>query len=245
MAVAVDVVGTHSAHAATTSVSYSFAPSASITNPGLIIAMYCDGSGTITATSPTWNGASCTQINTVNPSGGGTAFLFGLTGSSVQGSHTFTCTITSSSYYIYGISFSGVDQTGGTTSFPHSSSATISNAQTNPVTITTAVGNFTVAICAEGTGNGPSSTLSSNGSTTTEDWEDVSKPNVSGATAAAGHSTISSGTSITWTGSNNLTNDYGGIVATDILAAAAAGPPQGGWFFEPPEITLVTEAIGY
>lgn len=168
---------------------------------------------TVSAVTVTWdNGASnqaCTQILGANGSAGtvGRAELWGLV-NPISGAKTLRAAWTGASdVCINGASWTSVDQTGGVTTFPHSTSATGSTAAPS-VTITSAVGNATVNATTSdfGTYSAP---------TQTQLYIDNAPANIcAAASRAAGAATVTHA----WTlsaGSNWVS------VGTDILAAAA------------------------
>ena len=109
-------------------------------------------SGTVTSPALKWDNAGTPQSMTVITNAGATntvrAELWGLV-APTSGNKTLNAAWTTArDVVVNGTSFTGVDQTGGTTSFPNGVGATgtgTSSPQTM-VTITSAVGDFTVAI---------------------------------------------------------------------------------------------------
>lgn len=108
-------------------------------------------------------------------------------------------------------SWTGVDQTGGATSFPHGTGSAPATAATHSVVITSAVNNATMATTAtSGTPSSPTQTQTFLNSTPT---------NVSGAgSRAAGAATVTH----QWT---YTTPNTTAIVGTDILAGGGAATP--------------------
>jgi len=92
---------------------------------------------------------SCTLIKEANTLGTvGRAALYGLV-APTSGKLTLNATWTGlSDVYIAAASFSGVNQTGGATTFPHSATGTTLGGSSVSVAITSAAGNAVVAVCA-------------------------------------------------------------------------------------------------
>ncbi len=171
MAVALDATGTLQITNAATSASYTgMTVGASLSNGALIICCSFGNSGStpVSALTAVWVQAGANQtmtkiIQTDHADGAAmqTTVLFGLV-NPASGNKTLTLSWTGTAdVYVEGISFTGVDQTGGATSFAHSAGATGSS--TGPtVNITCPAGDYTVACCASQNG---SSSIAYNGST--------------------------------------------------------------------------------
>lgn len=118
-----------------------------------------------------------------------------------------------SDVYINPTSFTGVDQTGGTTSFPNSTSATGTIAGAVPVAysaaVTSAAGNFTVAATSADLGSLSLTTQTSN-----------FLSNALSADGAASRATGAASVSHGW--SSDTVGTHWVIVLTDILAGGAA-----------------------
>lgn len=226
-AVAVDVTGTEVALSATTSVSYSghWTIGSSLSNGAAVVALLYNTLGTTNATftTPQLNGTGMTQIIQHNFSGNGIGVvLFGQI-APASGPATFTVTSSiSADYYVYGVSFTGVDQTGGTTSFAHSAAADNAGTTCLANTITTANGNYTLQAASVGTGNSTSTMqVGTCGSGTAhQDWFDNSSP--TGQAASAGK-VASTSASTAWIVINS-SSDNAFTVGVDIVAAAGGGP---------------------
>jgi len=139
----------------------------------------------------------------------GSVAMFGLI-APVSGQKTLKATWTGSRHIAMGaISFTGVDQTGGATSFPNGNHAVNNSGSTTAsVTITSATGNMTAAYFCNGGGTNFSSTSA------TQDWLDTA------CTAAANHTAGSASNVMTATVS---ASDTWVAVGCDILAAGS-GP---------------------
>lgn len=148
----------------------------------------------------------------------GESQLWGLV-APTAGNKTLKVTWTGTSdLYINGTSWTGVDQTGGTTSFPNSQSiqGTTVAAGTNalpspaPIVITSAVGNATMAVVSMDAGSLslPTQTQTFLDNTLTQDGA---------ASRAAGAATVSHN----W--SSDTSGDHFVIVGTDIAVPSAAG----------------------
>lgn len=167
---------------------------------------------TISAVTVTWdNGASnqaCAQIVAANGVGAvGRAELWGLV-NPISGAKSLRAAWTGSSdVCMNGVSWTGADQTGGTTTFPHSTSAS-GNSTTASVAITSAIGNATMDSAVV------LAVLSA--PTQTQTFLDNTPANISaGGSRAAGAASVTH----QWTG--GVANQWV-IVGTDILAAVAA-----------------------
>lgn len=226
MSVVVDSTGTeqNSGASTVTSISYTgLTIGSGLTNSAAVFAVAYVTLGTTNAvfSSPTWNGVSCPLIVQQNFASGGLGVaLFGMV-NPASGNNTFSVTSSvSAEFYYYGVSFSGVNQTGGTTTFAHSAGGTAGNCSTiTPLnlTLTTANGNYTLVIGQMGNGNG-TSTIRLSG-VATQDWIDTNDPAGQGGNGVAGKA-ASSGTTAAWS-IVNATSDNAQIAGVDIVAAAA------------------------
>lgn len=115
-----------------------------------------------------------------------------------------------SDVYINPTSFTGVDQTGGATSFPNSASATGTAIPSSPfsLAITSAVGDFTVAAESQDVGSVSTATQTTNFLSNALSCDGAS-------TRATGAASVSHG----W--STDTTNTHWVIVGTSIKASAA------------------------
>lgn len=151
MAVALDAAGTEVRGAGVTAVNLTFTVGAG-SNRALICTLAFDHN--VTSLTATWdNGgtnqamAAITGANVTNalPESSDRIVMFGLV-APTSGTHTLRAAwTTTSNVYIDAISFTGVDQTGGATTFAHGTSATGSGV-TPSITVTSAAGNYTVAV---------------------------------------------------------------------------------------------------
>jgi hypothetical protein len=161
----------------------------------------------------TWNG-SATGISTITgASGNGAATsgqLWGMVG--ISGTHDLVISWTGAQPAKTGvISFSGANQTGGTTTFAHGTAHAQAVLITNPITITSATGNMTAAFWSDDGGTNFSST------TATQAYVDNTG---SGSTNACAAYTAGSA-------SNTMTAtlavaDNSFAVGVDVVAAAAS-----------------------
>jgi hypothetical protein len=164
----------------------------------------------ITAVTCVWDTAgtnqSCTLIKTDNATiTTGRADLFGLVAPTSGALNVrVSWTTASGEVYLNHSSYTGVDQTGGVTSFPHAVSAKGTASPT--VTITSAVGNYTVAAGASNT-----------------NWSAPTKTqlfinNTGGTTVAAGSQATGAATVVhAFTSSGSWV-----LVGTDLLASGGA-----------------------
>jgi hypothetical protein len=107
-------------------------------------------------TTCTWNGVALTKIGSVSNGLGARVDLYGLI-APASGNHTLQVNwSTSTDAYVGCASFTGVDQTGGATSFAHYNQAGNNSTTALSVAITSAIGNFVVGGLI--TNNGFSST---------------------------------------------------------------------------------------
>lgn len=224
-AVTLDVKGTEQAFSGTTTpFNYTgLSPSTGLSNPAVIFSVTCTPSTTFSAVSATWAGTTCSFIGSINQlSGLYSLSLFGLVNPALGTGHTFAFTPTgtigaANDVYIVGASFSGVNQTGGSTSFPNFNSKTSNGSAvlSQTLAITTASGNYT--FCASSNGNSGSSTASTPG-TNNQVFIDNTDPGGAGSgSMAAINSSTSTSTTYTFSMSPN---DFLAMSGCDILAAA-------------------------
>lgn len=151
MSTAVDVVGTEGFSTGVSPRTYTgLTTSAVITDGAIIVAVVTDTH--VSGTSATWDGVAMTLLASVNTTGAnGRVEIYGLAPiAGHTGNKTFSYAWTSggsASVAICGVSWSGVDQTGGTVSFPNAATTT-GNATVNgntSVTVNSAVGDSVVA----------------------------------------------------------------------------------------------------
>lgn len=177
-----------------------------------------------------WDNAGTPQAQTliISANGAGTiarAELWGLVNPTSGAKAARAAWTGASDVYINPTSFTGVDQTGGATSFPHSTSATGTLSGSTPIAfsaaITSAVGNFTIGATALDVGS-----LSL--TTQTSDFLSNLLACDGAASRAAGAASVSHG----WSG-----DTVGGkwvIVGTDIQAAATTiGLEEEGVTYQP------------
>ncbi len=154
MAVAIDVIGTEVFHASAVSPrTYTgLTTGGSLTN-GAVAFIVCYDTH-VTGSAATWDGVACTLIASTNS--GGTFGRVEVWGLSPIGAHTGNKTFsvswtggTSAITMVAGVSFTGVNQTGGTTSFPGGTSNTGTSGSSgtfNPtVNLTVNVGDIGIA----------------------------------------------------------------------------------------------------
>jgi hypothetical protein len=115
----------------------------------VLLALVCWDTSTPGTVTAAWDVVGANQAMTlivaVNGSSTNRVELWGLV-APVSGNKTLTVTSTNSNHCcLSAIAFAGANQTGGATSFPNSTSATASTANPSLV-ITSATGNFTVAL---------------------------------------------------------------------------------------------------
>jgi hypothetical protein len=217
MAVAIDSnPNTDAGGNGVTTVNFTGLTMGSVTNPALICLIAYDTTSGATISSVNWDATGTPQALTLIPGTatsngvGATSALYGRVGPITAGAKTLRVVLSSTSTLIVSaISFSGVDQTGGATSFPHGTAATGSSTAPS-VAITTAVGNRVV-----GGGSEPSAGITVN---QTQVYNDTAQSLTNGwgntAAGAAGTVTLTAtlgGTSL-WC--------YSG---TDVAAAGAGG----------------------
>jgi hypothetical protein len=216
MAVAFDAKATSfTTSGATTSITGGFTKLTigSVTNPGLIVYIQF-GANPGAFTTATWNGVALTNIISASSSDGlSFAYLFGLAGPAT-GNHTLAMSWTNSSdWLVDAVSFSGVNQTGGATTFKNTNSvqATLTSGAAEPITITSPTGDMGVASYATSTGS--YNTTSNTGTLVYSD-----NTNVSGA----GIYLLGSGSSVMTMNTNAGISAPYIAVGCDIAAAGAA-----------------------
>src|SRR5436309_7297058 len=151
MAVAVDVTGTEVTTGTVASPrTYTGLTTGSSLSNGAVAFIVCYAN-VVTGSSATWDGVACTLVASQNNSIGcpdGRVEIWALSPLGAhEGNKTFSVSWTgggSTETYIVGLSFTGVDQTGGVTSFPHGTGAN-GTSSTSSVTVTSATGNIVVA----------------------------------------------------------------------------------------------------
>lgn len=215
MAVAFDAnSGTPADATAVATLSLSTLTVGALANRALIGIVSLDNVATPTLSSWVWDSAGTPQnltlINTSSHTPSAYAWMYGLV-APTSGNKTMKITFTGNVTEIQlgATASSGVDQTGGTTTFPHSISN--SGTSTAPTTgpITSAVGNLTIGAVSCGASiSAPTQTLI---------WTDNGGTNNNiAATRAAGAATVTHA----WTqGSSQIW----ATVGTDILAFGAGG----------------------
>lgn len=174
---------------------------------------------TITGLGCVWDSGGTNQSMTAIPGASGASAgtagfvnFFGLV-APTSGAKTLKCTwdATASDYTVIGLDYTGVNQTGGATSFPNGACAT-GNSTTASLALTSALNNQTVA------GAGANNTISSV-STQTSLYIDNVPTNVSGSasreTAAGGAASVTH----TWA----VVSTQWVVCGTDIQAAAGGG----------------------
>lgn len=147
-----------------------------------------------------------TQIVTQTQTGGGCALLFGLVAPTAGNKNAkITWNNASSDICVNGTSWTGADQTGGATTFPHSTSAVATSSTAISLAVTSAVGNATQVCLA--TNGSPSA------ATQTTTYLDTAPASESGAgSRAAGAASVTHAWSVTFSSWV--------AVGTDILADA-------------------------
>lgn len=205
MTVTVNATGTKSYQAS--GVNYTGITVAAGSNRALVLALCFDIGSNPSAVAATWDSGGSNQAMTLIASrnatnNGKSSYLFGLVAPATGNLNLLISWTGGANVFAAAMAFNGVDQTGGVTSFPHSTSGT-----TATLTVTSATGNKVMACEA--------STVAQGTSTGTLIYDD----HVSGAiiNAMAQHDDGAASVSIGNTGSNSS------IVATDIAAAAAGG----------------------
>src|SRR6266853_4650802 len=162
MAVLIDVAGTEVLGAAASSSPQTYTgltTGASLSNGCVTFIVMYDNLA-VTGTAATWDGITCTLIASQNSTGGtfGRVELWGLSPIGTHtGNKTFSITFTggTAQLVIQGQSWTGADQTGGTTTFNHFVAAT-ANTNTATGNVTSQIGDAVFAgfVCASATMSG-------------------------------------------------------------------------------------------
>lgn len=212
MAVALDVAGTElSTTTAGTSVNYTGITVGSGSNRGLVVTCQWD-LRTVSSPTATWDNGGTNQsmtllVGPIAATGNGAVAVFGLA-NPTSGNKTLRVAWTGSSQSsVEAVAYTGVDQTGGATSFPHATSATGSST-TPSVTVTSATGNAVVAVHSS---NAAGSFTSTNN---TQLFLDNGFTN----TGAAGNRASGAAT-VAMTATNSASGNWASA-GTDVLAAA-------------------------
>lgn len=231
--VVLDATGTeqNSTSTTTTAVSYTgLTISAGLTNGAACFSVFDNGNGT-TYTVPKWGSQNCTNIGSNSTIANGTVTWFGVV-NPTSGNQTFTATASQAVvWFADGASFSGVNQTGGTTTFANFTSIASTSIQSENITITTAVGDFTMAAGGYGTsGTGDGFTAPSS----SQIYKDNSLEVATGSNAAGAQKATASGTSVVYTLSNaNVSPDYVILAGFDLVAASAAAAVETNTHYRP------------
>lgn len=205
---------------ASAAVEYSSTPAAFAnltvgvgTDRALVLQIVLGDSATLDVTSAVWDAVGANQALTpinaaFNATSNRGAELWGLV-NPVSGNKTLTVAWTGGGRIIVNAtSYIGVNQTGGTTTFPNSVSATGSGSSASTGSITSATGNVTIGVFGAPT--------VSHGTNQTELFFLSGAGSVDG-----GASEATSGTAThTWT----IDSSQWAVVGTDIQAAGAGGP---------------------
>lgn len=200
-----------------TSVNFTNLTIASGSNRALVVVLNF-GVATISGLTVVWDSGganqSLTQINTANGTGGvvARADLWGLV-NPVIGNKTLTVSwTTASDIYVDACSFAGVDQTGGATSFPNSTSVTGSGILTTlSTTVTSAIGDYVLA----------GFTVTGSGFSSVNNTQVFIDNTGAGCCNAAANNAIGAA-SVTMTGNFGAATSSA-AVGTDIKAAASGG----------------------
>jgi hypothetical protein len=152
VAVTVDAVGTEKFTASGTSASYTGITVGSGSNRALIALInfgHTSGPNDPSSITATWDSGgtnqAMTQLALFTPGSSGASGIWGLV-APTSGNKTLAVSwTTANESYIAGISFTGVDQTGGTTSFPNAATGSATS-----LTIPSAVGDIGVATSCSG-----------------------------------------------------------------------------------------------
>lgn len=182
-----------------------------------LVAILVLSSNTPGATSCTWDSGGSAQAMTLivtasgASSGQGSVLLYGLV-NPVSGNKTLSCTVGGfSDQNLSAASFTGADQTGGTTTFKNSNAAASTSG--NPSnTITSATGDMVVD------GAGAQHTFTGHGASQTQIFV-----NNTGSFVAAAGSYASGAASVAMTWTQNTGTGYWVDAALDIAAAVAGG----------------------
>ncbi|UPT97249.1 hypothetical protein J4G48_0003440 [Bradyrhizobium barranii subsp. apii] len=213
MAVAFDAQG-HDGNGGSSSTSYSSSTVITVgsgSNRALVVYLmfvFGGGSGLPTGISVTWNGVAMTPITGASFSdvtAGTSIIAYGLV-NPASGANTLSASWTGSRFTsVAAISFTGVDQTGGATSFAHGAGNHGNAGGNASVTVTSATGNITAAAYT----NDGSSTFTA--TSPTQDFVDLTSNSAMNHTAGSA--------------SNTMTATQGGTnwvaAGVDVVAAAA------------------------
>lgn len=207
-----------------------------ISNGAVIVMGWTDAlaPGAMTAT---WNGVNSPQIGTISCTAGfGTVALFGLVGPA-SGNHALVFNATNAGQmWVAGISFSGVDQTGGATSFAHFNSARGTSAAPS-VAITSATGNFTLSnFVTDAAG-------SINSINQTAGWTTGAGIDNSGSNTDVAGQYAAGAASVTHSGVISVATGHWAICGVDIVAAGGAAftffpqtQPDMAWLLRKPDM---------
>jgi hypothetical protein len=206
---------------ATAGTSMSSAANISVgsgSNRALVVCVLWDVQ-TISGVSVTWNGAALSQVAGAVANSGSThgrAAIFAMV-NPASGSNTLSASwTTSSDAYMYAVSYTGVDQTGGATSFPHGTSATgtiaAGGSGNSSVSVTSATNNAVQACHSHDQGNIGTTNQ-------TQLFVDNALTTDAAANRAAGAASVS----MTAAESGSGLTDNWVAVGTDILAASGGG----------------------
>ncbi|MDI3561281.1 hypothetical protein [Bradyrhizobium sp. Arg816] len=214
MAVAFDTFG-HTGNGGSSTTSYSSASVITVgsgSNRALVVFLmfvFAGGSGLPTGISVTWNGVSMTPITgaTFSDVTAGTSIIaYGLV-NPASGANTLAASWTGARFASVGaISFTGVDQTGGATSFAHGAGNHGNAGGNATVTVTSATGNITAAAYTNDGGSSFTATSA------TQDFVDATSDCAMNHTAGSASNTM--------TATQGSTNWV--AAGVDVVAAAAA-----------------------
>ncbi len=201
-----NATGTKQYHAAATSLDYTGMTVAAGTNTALLVTVVFDTSSVVSNVTAVWDSGDTNQSMTQIVTTGDVhqCLIFGLVAPTVGNKTLHIAWTTSAPLFVDAVAFDGVDQTGGATSFPNSTTG--SGVAT--VTVTSATGNMVVACEAMSNGASPTGTLLYSDSASGAIINSAASYDAGAATVAIG---VSGGT-------------CSPIAATDVLAAAS-GPP--------------------
>lgn len=153
--VALDAAGTeHFVAPAATSYNYTGITVGTGSHRALVVTLQFDSNSDPTGVSATWDSGGTNQAMTLiksldkngDGSGGGCVNqLWGLV-APTSGNKTLAIATSSSRFFVSAISFTGVNQTGGTTSFPNATGAVA----VETVNITTVAGDYAMCACSCG-----------------------------------------------------------------------------------------------
>lgn len=232
MAVAPDAAGTAQIHLGAAPGSSPFNDTSltigAISNGLLAVVAFIDAAHTGSISGMTWNGVALTQTAHANnasaSSGGATADIWTLL-NPATGAHTLAVSFTNTGGFSVDLkfiarSYSGVNQTGGATSFPHTLQTT-GNTNSAGGTLASATGNYTI-----GGAITEATSLTAANTSLMNDTQDVINVSAQEATGAAS-------VSMTWSLS---ATDQWAAVGIDIAAAG------GGGGFTPKSRRLMTPA---